>query len=303
MVVVFDGHGSHLTFTTAEMAKDANITLICLPPHSSHALQPLDVGVFGLMKSNWANILKTWQRETRLQAVDKAVFPSLLAKLCSTMDPTHAISGFRGAGLYPVDKSKVNHRLIDGKTSNVNVNSPSQALQDAVLSVVSPNRSAETQSALENKKARRRRVQAEAGEVLTAEDALRRLNEEQQSREMKKRVCKRNESTSPPDLPESLQETSDENQFPEVRMSDFLLVKLKAGAMMRQFVAQVTDLADGIAVSFLRILPGASNKFVFPPEPDEATIDQNDIEKIIPSEDVIPDRRGSIYLVNGISLC
>jgi len=47
VVVVFDGHGSHLTFTTAEMAKDANITLICLPPHSSHALQPLDVGVFG----------------------------------------------------------------------------------------------------------------------------------------------------------------------------------------------------------------------------------------------------------------
>ena len=60
VIVTFDGHGSHLTFTTAQMAKDENITLICLPPHSSHALQPLDVGVFGLLKRKWSNILKTW---------------------------------------------------------------------------------------------------------------------------------------------------------------------------------------------------------------------------------------------------
>ena len=36
------------------------------------------------------------------------IFLSLLAKLCSTMKPPHAIAGFSGAGLYPVNKSKVN---------------------------------------------------------------------------------------------------------------------------------------------------------------------------------------------------
>ena len=90
----------------------------------------------------------TWQRETRLQAVEKAVFQSLIAKLCSTLDPNH--TGFRGAGLYHVNQSDFNHRLTDGKTLSVKVNSPSQALQYAVLPVVRPKPSAETQSALDN---------------------------------------------------------------------------------------------------------------------------------------------------------
>ena len=78
---------------------------------------------------------------------------------------------------------------------------------------------------------------------MTAEDALRRLSEEQRCREVKKRVCKRDKSPSPPELHESLQGATDEKQFSEVKMSDFLLVKLKAGAKTRQFIAQVTDLA------------------------------------------------------------
>ena len=88
-------------------------------------------------------------------------------------------------------------------------------------------------------------------------------------------------------------------------MSDFLLVSLKAGSSSRKrkFVAQVTELTEeDTVVSFLRRLPGSSNKFVFPPEPDVASVDQEDIEQIIASDDVIPDRRGFVFFVRGISL-
>lgn len=77
-----------------------------------------------------------------------------------------------------MDKTNISYRLTDGQTPSTSVNLPAQALQDAVLSVVSPRPSAETQAALDNKKARRQRVQAKAGEVLTGENALQRLEEE-----------------------------------------------------------------------------------------------------------------------------
>ena len=43
-VLLFDGHGSHLTFPTIQTCMENQILLLALPPHTSHALQPLDVG-------------------------------------------------------------------------------------------------------------------------------------------------------------------------------------------------------------------------------------------------------------------
>ena len=49
----FDGHASHLTYSTVKAAMDDQIIMICLPPHASHALQPLDVAVFKPLKDKW----------------------------------------------------------------------------------------------------------------------------------------------------------------------------------------------------------------------------------------------------------
>ena len=67
-----------------------------------------------------------------------------------------------------------------------------------------------------------------------------RLKKEQQSREVKKRMCKRQEPLVELNVPvpfltkESDDETMD---ITKVKMSDFLVVKLKAGVKTRKFVA------------------------------------------------------------------
>ena len=53
----FDGHGSHLTYGTVKLAVKNEIIIICLPPHTSHALQPLDVRAFKGFKADWRRIL------------------------------------------------------------------------------------------------------------------------------------------------------------------------------------------------------------------------------------------------------
>jgi hypothetical protein len=46
-LLIFDGHGSHLTEEIHALALENNIHLLCLPAHTTHKLQPLDVGIFG----------------------------------------------------------------------------------------------------------------------------------------------------------------------------------------------------------------------------------------------------------------
>ena len=51
VVLIFDGHHSHISINLLELARARNVHLVCLPAHTSHILQPLDVGVFGPMKA------------------------------------------------------------------------------------------------------------------------------------------------------------------------------------------------------------------------------------------------------------
>ena len=51
VLLVLDGHGSHITIDVIEYARSKEIHPLCLPSHTSHILQPLDVGVFKSFKS------------------------------------------------------------------------------------------------------------------------------------------------------------------------------------------------------------------------------------------------------------
>jgi len=50
-LLVLDGHESHHSVEFELYAKENNIVTLCMPAHSSHRLQPLDVGCFGPLKA------------------------------------------------------------------------------------------------------------------------------------------------------------------------------------------------------------------------------------------------------------
>jgi hypothetical protein len=47
ILLIYDGHGSHTTEEMRELAKEINIELFRLSPHTTHRTQPPDVGIFG----------------------------------------------------------------------------------------------------------------------------------------------------------------------------------------------------------------------------------------------------------------
>jgi hypothetical protein len=65
-LLLLDGHGSHLTARFIAFCLDKNIDLVCLPPHTSHLLQPLDVGLFSPLKRALSTeIKKLFRLDTR----------------------------------------------------------------------------------------------------------------------------------------------------------------------------------------------------------------------------------------------
>ena len=56
ILVVMDNHSTHITKPVIDIAKKENIELLCLPAHSTHLLQPLDVGYYHLLKQNVAKL-------------------------------------------------------------------------------------------------------------------------------------------------------------------------------------------------------------------------------------------------------
>ncbi|CAH0715711.1 unnamed protein product, partial [Brenthis ino] len=77
VLLIFDGHSTHVDANVVELAVKNNITILKLPPHTSHLLQPLDVAVFKSFKSMWDKKLVEWQRHNVCRT------PKSLRSLCN----------------------------------------------------------------------------------------------------------------------------------------------------------------------------------------------------------------------------
>ena len=65
-LLILDGHGSHINWKFCQFAITHNIHIMCLPAHSTHLLQPLDVGVFGPLQHYYGKAAANHMRDTVL---------------------------------------------------------------------------------------------------------------------------------------------------------------------------------------------------------------------------------------------
>lgn len=105
-----DNHSSHFNFGMFLEALKNEIHIVALPPHASHIYQPLDVGVFRGMRNTFREILRKYLRTNRLQKVTKETFPAVLKQLWQELRPKWLEGGFRGAGLCPFDRNRIDKR-------------------------------------------------------------------------------------------------------------------------------------------------------------------------------------------------
>ena len=106
ILLLMDGHSSHYNPSTVRKASEEGVILFCLPPHTTHFAQPLDVSCFGVLKSRWHEECHQFVTDNPGRVVTRFDFSTLFSRAWRrAMVPSLIISSFKESGVYPLNPS------------------------------------------------------------------------------------------------------------------------------------------------------------------------------------------------------
>eukprot|EP00734_Pompholyxophrys_sp_LG126_P000298 Pompholyxophrys_sp_v1_NODE_98_length_2029_cov_1.880446.p1 type:complete len:452 gc:universal NODE_98_length_2029_cov_1.880446:1405-50(-) len=125
LLLILDGYGSHCNdLDLLDELYEQNILLFALPAHTSSQLQPLDVSVFGPLKTYVRNAFQEWMLKNPGKAFNRQFFPALVCESWKMAHSTENIkSGFLKSGIWPHDPqllSKVNTKCSESFHKSTN---------------------------------------------------------------------------------------------------------------------------------------------------------------------------------------
>ena len=112
VLLIQDGHSSHVSIELIELAKANNVHL-CLPAHTTHLLQPLDVGVFKSFKTNFSKACHQYMMKHPGRCVTADKLAMLIGEVWPrSMTPLNIMSGFKKCGIYPFNPGEIKDRQL-----------------------------------------------------------------------------------------------------------------------------------------------------------------------------------------------
>lgn len=104
VILLLNNHASHLNYDTFYLVKENFVHMLTIPPHSSHEVQPLDVGFFSPLKTYWGqevnDNLMLLPGETIIINEFCRIFKPAYKKV---LYPDYSINAFAKTGLCPFD--------------------------------------------------------------------------------------------------------------------------------------------------------------------------------------------------------
>lgn len=109
VLLVIDNHESHLSLRTLDLASNAGVVIVTFPPHTSHKLQPLDLSVYFPFKAFYNQAVQGWLINNPGKRVDiYSVAECVGNAFPRAFTTTNITSGFKKAGIYPLDRDVFN---------------------------------------------------------------------------------------------------------------------------------------------------------------------------------------------------
>jgi hypothetical protein len=114
LLLIYDGHKSHVHLNLIRTAIVNNVCIIKFPSHITDRLQPLDVACFKPLKSIWDKKLAIYQREHNFRNISKMETVDLLCSVWTDgLSEANIKAGFRATGIYPFDRNQYPTYLFD----------------------------------------------------------------------------------------------------------------------------------------------------------------------------------------------
>ena len=88
VLLIMDGHGTHMSIELIELARSNDVHLLCLPSHTTHILQPLDVGVFKSFKGSWSKACSKYLAANPGRVITSDKLASLICRCLASLSNT-----------------------------------------------------------------------------------------------------------------------------------------------------------------------------------------------------------------------
>jgi len=159
-LLILDGHESHNSLEFQELCKENNIYTLRMPAHSSHLLQPLDVGCFSPLKRAYSLEIEGLIRH-HINHITKLEFlPAVKAAYERSFTSANICSAFSGVGLVPLQPDVVLSKL----DVQLRTPTPPAALAEALWEARTPSniRELDAQSTLISERVRKHKSSSPA---------------------------------------------------------------------------------------------------------------------------------------------
>lgn len=192
---------SHFSQSVLKTCDELNISFICLPPKTTHLLQPLDVAFYGPLKKYWRDVLTKWKKTEGLKhkTLVKSLFPKLLRELKNKLaengtECTNLIAGFDKCGLYPINSERPKSRLPqrDSISEDQIESTTTSAVIDILQEMRSPTTTGQT--------TRKRKCNVPPGMSITEEDLIHNQTEKAKQQHKQTSISCTGKSVSPADF-------------------------------------------------------------------------------------------------------
>ena len=113
VVLLIDGHLSHVDYNMSLFCKQNEILLFRLPPHTSHVLQPADRGFFNVFKGEWKKACTKFSFENPGLVVAKRTFSRVFMEAFDkTARPDIVKASFKCAGIWPFNRYPIDPSMF-----------------------------------------------------------------------------------------------------------------------------------------------------------------------------------------------
>ena len=110
-LLILDGHESHLNQGFKDYCLEQKILTLCMPPHSSHILQPLDVVCFSPLKQKYSQRVRDLARRRVFHINKEGFLPAFRDAFFDVFTEENCRKAFEASGLVPIDAQVVLDRL------------------------------------------------------------------------------------------------------------------------------------------------------------------------------------------------
>ena len=108
VLLLIDGAKCHISIQAGEFCKENNIILYTLYPNATHLIQPLDLVLMNIVKTNYQSEVRHWLKENPGALYDKYVFIQVFKEVWQkSAKVEYAIKGFEESGIYPINPDAI----------------------------------------------------------------------------------------------------------------------------------------------------------------------------------------------------